>query len=196
MTGVQTCALPIYWLSSPWNIFAARASYDIAPHAHLETVLSYMASERYLVWRNEDGGPQALDVPDPATGEFVPREVEREYFHNGTLETRLRVDHTTFGKRSTLATGVRAFYGTLGRYEGGPGSTGSGFDMRLYGGTWERALQFGTTNLAAFAEDVVHVTDRLSITPGLRYEYVRSSARGYTDVDSNFVPRKIGRAHV
>jgi len=180
------------WLASPWNILAVRASYDIAPHAHLETVLSYMASQRYLVWRNEDGGAQAPDALDPATGEFVPREVEREYFHNGTLETRLRVDHMMFGRSSTIATGVRAFYGTLGRYEGGPGSTGSGFDMRLYGGTWERALQFGTTNLAAFAEDLVHVTDRLSVTPGLRYEYVRSAARGYTDVDSSFAPRSYG----
>ena len=180
------------WLASPWNIAAARARYDITPRARLETVLSYMSSQRYLVWRNEDGGPESSDVVDPATGQFVAREVERESFHNGTLETRLRVDHSLFGRASTLATGIRAFHGTLGRFEGGPGSTGSDFDMRLYGGTWERALRFGTTNLAAFAEDLVRVTDRLSITPGVRYEYVRSTARAYTDVDSTFAPRSFG----
>ncbi|MFI5239397.1 MAG: TonB-dependent receptor family protein, partial [Gemmatimonadales bacterium] len=180
------------WLASPWNIVAARASYEIAPNARLETVLSYMTSQRYLVWRNEAGGPAAPDAIDPSTGEFVPREVERESFHNGTLESRLRIDHTLLGRRSTLATGARIFRGTLGRFAGGPGSTGSGFDMRLYGGTWERALNFGTTNLAAFAEDVVHVTDRLSVTPGVRYEYVRSTARGYTDVGSTFAPRSSG----
>lgn len=177
------------WLASPWNLAALRASYDFSPSARLETVFSYMNSKRYLVWRNEDGGPGALDEIDPQTGAFVPREVEGETFRNGTLETRLRLDHNLFGAQSTLATGVRLFRGTLERFEGGPGSTGSDFDMKLYGGTWERALTFGTTNVAAFAEDLLRVTDRFSITPGIRYEYIRSTSRGYTDVDSVNAPK-------
>lgn len=177
------------WLASPWNLAAARATYLFSPTARLETVLSYMNSERYLVWRNEDGGPQELDVIDPQTGTFVPREVESEKFVNGTLETRLRIDGDFLGVSNTLATGVRLFRGVLDRFEGGPGSTGSDFDMRLYGGTWERALKFGTTNAAAFAEDLIRLTDRLSVTPGVRFEFVRSTAKGYTDVDSVFAPR-------
>jgi len=174
------------WLASPWNLAALRATYDFSPSARLETVFSYMNSKRYLVWRNEDGGPGAMDEVDPQTGTFVPREVENETFRNGTLETRLRLDHNLFGAQSTLATGVRLFRGILGRFEGGPGSTGGDFDMKLYGGTWERALTFGTTNVAAFAEDLLRVTDRLSITPGVRYEFIRSTSRGFTDVDSVF----------
>lgn len=177
------------WLASPWNLAALRASYVFSPSARLETVASYMNSKRYLIWRNEDGGPEALDEIDPQTGTFVPREVENETFRNGSLESRLRIDHSLFGRPSTLATGVRVFRGTLERFEGGPGSTGSDFDMKLYGGTWERALNFGTTNVAAFAEELFRITDRLSITPGARYEYVRSTSRGYTDVDSVFTPR-------
>ena len=177
------------WLASPWNLAAARASYVFSPGARLETVLSYMNSQRYLVWRNEDGGPQELDEIDPQTGMFVPREVESEKFINGVMETRLRVDQDIFGLPSTLATGVRFFKGTLDRFEGGPGSTASDFDMKLYGGTWERALRFGTTNVAAFAEDLVRLTDRFSVTPGVRFEYVRSTSSGYTDVDSVFAPR-------
>ena len=177
------------WLASPWNLAAARATYAFSPGARLQTVLSYMNSQRYLVWRNEDGGPQELDEIDPQTGTFVQREVEREKFINGTLETRLSIDQNLFGMSSTLATGVRLFKGTLDRFEGGPGSTGTDFDMKLYGGTWERALRFGTTNVAAFAEDLLRLSDRLSVTPGIRFEYVRSTSKGYTDVDSVFTPR-------
>lgn len=177
------------WLASPWNLAVARATYDFSPTARLETVLSYMNSKRYLIWRNEDGGPDAPDEIDPQTGAFVPREVEGETFRNGSLETRLRLDHSVFGAPSTLATGLRLFRGTLERFEGGPGSTSTDFDMKLYGGTWERALNFRTTNAAAFAEDLVRITDRFSITPGIRYEFVRSTSRGYTDVDSVFSPR-------
>jgi Fe(3+) dicitrate transport protein len=177
------------WLASPWNLAALRATYDFSPTARIETVFSYMNSKRYLIWRNEDGGPGSLDEIDPQTGTFVPREVESETFRNGSLESRLRLDHSLFGRTSTLATGVKLFKGTLDRFEGGPGSTGSDFDMKLYGGTWERALTFRTANAAAFAEELLRVTDRLSLTPGIRYEFVRSTSRGYTDVDSDFTPR-------
>lgn len=94
--------------------------------------------------------------------------MERETFDDVTLESRLSMDHTLFGRAATLAAGVRAGLNRMGRYEGGPGSTGTNFDMQLYGGTWERALRFGTTNAALFAEELVHVTDRLALTPGWR----------------------------
>ena len=177
------------WLASPWNVTALRTGYDIAPNARLEAVLSYLAADRHLVWRNEDGGPAALDTIDPETGTFVPREVERETFHNWNLESRLRVDHSLFGRAATLATGIRTGHNRMERFEGGTGTTGTDFDMDLAEGTWERALRFRTTNLAAFAEELIRVSDRLSVTPGVRYEYLRSTARGYTDVDSSFAPR-------
>lgn len=179
------------WLASPWNITALRAGLDLSRRVRLESTLSYMASDRHLIWRNEDGGPGALDEIDPATGTYVPREVERENFENWTSESRVRLDHELFGRGATLATGVRAGWNRMYRFEGGPGSTGVDFDMNLYGGTWERALYFRTPNVAFFAEELIRPTDRLSVTFGVRREAVRSSARGYTDVDSAFGPRSV-----
>ena len=177
------------WLASPWNIAALKARYDFASGARLETTLSGQSSDRHLVWRNEDGGPQAPDSIDPVTGKFVPREVELETFRNVTLESRLVAGHTVLGKSATVAAGVRAFAGLMRRFEGGPGSTGSDFDMKLYGGTWERALRFHTRSASLFAEDLLRLTERLSVTPGIRLEYVRSDASGYTDVASGFAPK-------
>ncbi len=176
------------WLASPWNVLSSTGDYRLGPGARLLTTLSYMTSERYLVWRNEDGGPGALDAIDPATGTYVPREVERETFQHGTMDVRLTANHTVAGRAATLATGASGFLGTLGRFAGGPGSTGSDFDMHLYGGTWETALHFRTVNAAAFAEELVHVTDRWSVTPGVRYEYIRSTAIGYAGAASSFAP--------
>lgn len=170
------------WLASPWNVAALRATVDFTRRTRLETVLSYLDSDRHLVWRNEDGGPAAPD----GTG---PRELERESFKNLTLESRLRVDHRIFNRPATLATGLRGGLNRMRRLEGAEGSVENDFDMRIYGATWERALRFATTNGALFAEELVHVTDRLSVTPGARLEYVRSTAAGYTEVDSTFAPR-------
>lgn len=182
------------WLASPWNVSAVRAAFAFTAHLRLESTLSYMASDRHLVWRNEDGGPAAGDDVDPLTGAFSPREVERETFENWTSESRLRVDHRLFGRGATLTTGIRAGWNRMYRFEGGPGSTRADFDMNLYGGLWERRLYFRTPNVAAFAEELLKPTDRLSFTLGVRHETVRSSARGYTDVDSVFTPRTIGFA--
>ena len=178
------------WLANPWNILSARASYDLSPTARLETTLSFQAADRHLIWRNEDGGAAAADALDPLTGEFVAREAERETFTNTTAESRLRVDHSLFGVSQTLAAGVRASRGAMHRLEGGPGTTGSDFDMTLVGGTWERDLRFVTTNAAVFAENVLHV-GRLALTPGIRVEYVRSTAAGYTENASEFGPRTL-----
>ena len=179
------------WLASPWNIVATRAQFQLSAAARWESVLSYLAGDRHLIWRNEQGGPAASDGIDPATGTFVPREVERETFHNATLESRLRVEHRWLGRSATTALGVRFGINQMRRLEGGPGSTGSDFDMTLYSGTWERALDLRTTNAAAFAETVIRATDRLSVTPGARLEYVRSTTTGYTDVASSFPTKSL-----
>ena len=169
------------WLASPWNIGSLTATYDFSPSTRVTSTLSALASQRYLVWRNEDGGPSAIDDIDPVTLEFAPREVEWEYFTNVTNETRLLHSYRLFGQTHSLATGFRIFGGDLNRQEGGPGSTGSDFDMNLAGGPYETDMKFDNFNGAAFAENEFRLSPRLSITPGARVEFLHSTARGYTD---------------
>ena len=45
------------WLASPWNIVALNGVYDCLGEHALTSTLSFMRSQRYLIWRNEDGGP-------------------------------------------------------------------------------------------------------------------------------------------
>jgi Fe(3+) dicitrate transport protein len=182
------------WLASPWNIVALNGEYELSPTTRLTSTLSAMSSQRYLVWRNEDGGPQAMDGIDPETNDFVPREVEWEYFTNVTDETRLLHTYSLFGQSHSIATGFRLFGGDLHRQEGGPGSTGSDFNMNLVGGPYETDMRFGNFNAAGFVENLFHLTPKLSITPGARIEYLHSTARGYTDTTVS--PRSKNRTFV
>ncbi|MBC7588848.1 MAG: TonB-dependent receptor plug domain-containing protein, partial [Chitinophagaceae bacterium] len=63
------------WLKSPWNIVAISADWIPSENTTISFKTSYLFSSRALVWRNEDGGPEAADEIDPATNAFVPREV-------------------------------------------------------------------------------------------------------------------------
>ena len=168
------------WLASPWNIAALTLDADLSKTTRVSSKLSYMFSQRYLVWRNEDGGPSATDEIDPVTNSFAPREVEREYFKNVTNETRLLTTYNLFGRAQSLATGFRVFAGNLHRQEGGPGTTGSDFDMSLTA-PYEKDIKFNNTNVSGFVENVFRLSDRFSVTPGVRVEYLHSTARGYTD---------------
>ena len=167
------------WLQSPWNVLTFTADYRLSDHTLLTLKTAGNLSQRALVWRNEDGGAAAPDTIDRATGQFVPREVENERFRSLTNELRLRHDYRLLGLDNTLAVGVRHFTGFMHRQGGGPGSTASDFDLNLYGGGYEYDFEFRTQNFAPFAETVIRLSNKLSVTPGVRYEFLNSKAQGY-----------------
>lgn len=180
------------WLSSPWNVTSATLAWAPARNTRVESVTSYLRSSRSLVWRNEDGGPGALDTIDPATGDFVNREVQREGFRNVTEELRLRTDYQVLGVSSTIAAGARWFDGRMHRQGGGEGTTGADFDLSLEPGTtYGYDLRFTTHNVAAWFENAVHLGTRLSVAPGLRVEALRSTVSGYSD--TTFAPQARSR---
>lgn len=175
------------WLQSPWNVLTLTADYRLSDHTLLTLKTAGNLSRRALVWRNEDGGPAVPDTIDRATGQYVPREVQRENFRSLTNELRLRHDYRLLGLDNTLAVGVRYFAGYMHRQGGGPGSPASDFDLNLYGGNYEYDFEFRTQNLAPFAETIIRLTDRFSLTPGVRYEFINSQAQGYKVQDGGLV---------
>jgi Fe(3+) dicitrate transport protein len=183
------------WLRSPWNILALTSEYRFSEKTLLTFKSVLNVSARDLVWRNEDGGPQTPDSISPVTNTYIQREVQREAFLSSTNELRLLSNYSIAGVDQTLATGLRYFQGKMKRQGGGPGSTGSDFDLNLYGGDYEYALDFTTTNMAAFIENTFRFGKRFSVTPGFRYEYLNSTAVGYiTDADASAIVN-VNRSH-
>ena len=168
------------WLKSPWNILAAYANYTISPKTSLNVKTSYLFSNRGLVWRNEDGGAGALDEIDPATGKFVPREVENENMHNITTELRLLHNYSLGKMDNILAGGLRYAHAWFKRQGGGEGTTGTDFDLTVTG-PYEYDLDFTTTNIAPFIENIFRFGNRLTVTPGFRLEYLKSTGKGYKE---------------
>ncbi|NHA05635.1 TonB-dependent receptor [Mucilaginibacter sp. HC2] len=174
------------WLRSPWNIFAATAEYKFTAHTLLYFKSSVLLSSRDLVWKNEDGGPAELDTISPVTNAYGNREVQRERFTNWTTEVRVLHTYKLFKQENILAAGLRAFTGRMKRQGGGEGTTGSDFDLSLLDPRYEYDLDFTTLNIAPFLENTFKLNDRFSITPGIRYEYINSTAKGYV-TDGNDV---------
>ena len=168
------------WLESPWNVVTAFLNYNPSEKSTLSFKTSYLFSKRALVWRNEDGGPEADDVIDPATNQYVPREVGKEAMNNSTTEIRFSQKYNLFNNESTLAAGLRHSSAWFKRQGGGEGTTASDFDLNITG-NWGYDLDFTTTNFAPFIENIFKLSDRFSITPGFRLEYLKSTIKGKKD---------------
>ena len=183
------------WLATPWNILAAHLDSRLSDNVHLYVMSSLLLAQRYLVWKSEYGGPQVADSIDPATNQYVPREVNRETFYNVTNEARVAVGHDLFARPNVLTIGAREFSGDMRREGGGVGSTGTDFNMDLYG-PYTTNLHFGTTNVAVFAENLLYLTDRWTMTPGVRGEWLRSTISGTDNGDSVVAPQSKNRTFV
>lgn len=168
------------WITTPWNIITGTVDYTISENTRISFKSTYLFSQRNLVWRNEDGGPAEMDSISPVTNSYVPREVEHEGFASTTNEVRILSNYNFLGmKRNTVAGGLRYSYSKMQRQGGGPGSTGTDFDLNLYGGEYEYSLDYTTTSIAPFIENIFRITDKWSVTPGFRFEYLVSTSKGY-----------------
>ncbi|MGF7230153.1 TonB-dependent receptor family protein [Arachidicoccus sp.] len=170
------------WLKSPWNVLTVYANYAPTEATTISLKTTYLFSQRSLVWRNEDGGPQAIDGIDPATNAYAPREVGNEDMKNSTTEFRLSKSYNIGNQKAILSGGLRYAYAWFKRQGGGEGSTGSDFDLSITG-DWGYNLDFTTANVAPFVENIFRIGNKLSITPGFRFEYLHSTASGYKTTD-------------
>lgn len=136
------------------------------------------------------------DVIDPVTLQYAPRQVDIDKYRSHSTELRLLHRYTIGGIEGTLVMGAQLMRNELRRYQQGKGTTGSDFDLTLTEPGWGRELNFKTNNVAAFAETALGVSDRLSITPGVRFESGKSDLTGSvtyypdeelpTDITHNF----------
>ncbi|MEC4049060.1 TonB-dependent receptor [Flavobacterium sp. SUN046] len=172
------------WIKSPWNILTGTINYAPSEKTTFSMKTNYLFSNRSLVWRNEDGGPSAIDNIDPATGDYVTREVENEEMHNITTELRASHIYTLGKQKSTVAGGLRASHAWFTRQGGGEGTTGSDYDLTITG-EFEKNMDFTTTNFAPFVENIFKLSDRFTVTPGIRLELLKSTAKGYTIEDGD-----------
>ncbi|MEM0544149.1 TonB-dependent receptor, partial [Flavobacterium sp. j3] len=66
-------------------------------------------------------------------------------------------------------------------------------------GRYVRDLNFTTENVAVFAENQFKVTEKFSVTPGVRYEYIQNSGDGRFGISNGndvAMPNKnISRSH-
>ncbi|HRI22799.1 MAG TPA: TonB-dependent receptor, partial [Panacibacter sp.] len=157
------------------NIPALIFNYDLSSNTHLEVTSHAIIGERNSV--QYINTPNIADTFNTVLNSFNPRQVDRDYYNGFTTEARL-LHHYKMGKvTGTLAGGLRYFNQVTKRKQKGIGTTGYDFDLTLVK-PYSNDLRLKTHNYAAFIENIFQVTPRLSVTPGVRYEMIRTDLSG------------------
>ncbi len=155
------------WFTIRWNMPAVTADYRFDNKAQLSAKLFGLFGERSSV-----GYTGAANTTDPGTA----RTIDRDFYTNYGAEVRYLTPFQLLGKESFVSTGLRYYRGNTQR-EQGKGTDGSDADY-TYTAALTRDLDLNAENMAAFAEVLLQLTKKLKVVPGVRYEYIRTSAEG------------------
>ncbi len=110
-----------------------------------------------------------LDTISRVTGQYAPRQVDIDNFHSYTTEFRVLHPYTLKAIKATVAGGVQLMNNDLHRRQLGGGTTGTDFDLSLTT-PFRRDMHFRSQNVAVFMENQFSLTNRLTISPGIRIE--------------------------
>lgn len=183
------------WFNAPW--FVGNATLRYTPSANFEATLrvSHIDAER-----NSVGFVRAINIRDTLNeklGTFNPRQVDRDFYSNWSAELRTLTKYNLFGQAHALAAGARWYSCDTDREQLGIGTTSSDFDLSVVNDIFPRSLQYHTNNQAFFAENLFQISSKLSVTPGIRIEWIQNEAQGRTNITNgqpvNIAPQERDR---
>lgn len=148
-----------------------------------------------LGYRNSvmfDKPADVQDVIDPSNNQYAARQVDIDNFNSYTTELRLLNAYQLWNIQGKLVAGVQYFNNDLHRRQQGKGTTGTDFDLSLTDPVFGRNMHLKSTNVAFFAENKFQFTNKLSVTPGIRFESGKSRMTGVISYyDANDLPNTI-----
>ena len=172
------------WFGVEWNLGALTLDYKPS------STLSFNTRTFLL-----KAGRDALGFLDELTriDDGGPRDLLKDDYLNFGNETRMLFRGSLFDKPITLLAGVRAYRGNLERKQGdGTSGTDPSFSYVNPDRNVISDYVFPSQNFAVFAENILYLNENLTLTPGFRYEYIKTQAEGsYRHVSVNEITQEI-----
>lgn len=159
------------WFQVQWNLLAATMDYEFSPKTKLN-----IRSFKLISNRDALGNLEQIDrLDDPGAN----RTLIADQFNNFGSEVRLLHYFDLFGGTSALLSGARYYQGMTDRQQGNA-SSGAGPEFSFVNpeDLEDFDYDFPSRNYALFFENVLNVTPKLSLTPGVRFEHIRTDAEG------------------
>jgi len=160
------------WFRVDWNLMALTLDYKISDQTDFN-----FRGFGLLAGRDAVGILSQITRADILD---TPRDLLSDDYQNFGIENRLLHRYALGENTSIFLIGMRYYSGFTQRNQGNGSSTSDAdFIYQNPGLPEDSKYDFPSQNLAFFTENVFYLSDKLSITPGIRFEYISTNADGY-----------------
>jgi Fe(3+) dicitrate transport protein len=160
------------WFKVNWNLFAVHLDHKFSSSSEFNLRLFGLYANRYSIGFR----PNRVATTDDNS----ERDLIKGDFKNWGAEARYLKRYYFAGRQAVILLGTRFYQGNNHSTQG-VGSSGRGADFNYVNAdeyiTYD--YRFPNKNISFFAENIFYLGDKFSITPGLRYERINTSANGY-----------------
>lgn len=163
------------WFDIDWKLFTLRLEHRFSSKTDFSIYLSTLDASRKAIGFRTNRVSQP-DVPSE------PRELLSDNFKNIAAEARLLTRYKVKDKDAVFLIGSK-YYQSFNDQQQGPGTAADGPDFSFATEefpNYERQsiFEFPNLNLALFGENIFNLSDKFSITPGFRFEYINTKSEG------------------
>ena len=160
------------WFKVNWNLVAFHLDHKINASSELNLRLFGLYANRYSLGFRPN---RVATIDDNSERDLIKGD-----FTNWGAEARYLKRYSFVKSPSVLLVGARLYHGNNHSTQG-LGSSGSGPDFGYV--TADEYItydyRFPNRNASFFVENIFYVSDKFSITPGLRYEHILTKGSGY-----------------
>lgn len=163
------------WFKVNWQLYALKFTHSFSEKTDFSFTLFGLDASRKAVGYRQNRVSQP-DDPE------APRELLVDNFNNWGAEARVLTKYNFMEKESFLLLGTK-YYTAFNRQRQGAGSASAepefGFAEEEFPNfPRQSSFEFPNQNLALFGENIFNLSDRFSVTPGFRFEYIHTRGEG------------------
>ena len=159
------------WFRVGWNLFSFNLTYRFTSQTQLNIRNFGLLASRHAL-----GNMEKINVAD----EYKNRSLIEGKFQNFGNETRLLHRYHLFGKQHVFVSGFRAYYGTTYTRQGSANDKVTPDFYFLKPGEPDNSdYENPNRNFALFFENIFDLSDKFSLTPGIRFENIQTFTEGY-----------------
>ena len=162
------------WFGLYWLLYNAKLEHAFSENSNFSLSLFGLDAQRNAVGFRSNRVSQidSNEERDLIKGDFNNYGLEARWLHNYRLD----------GKKSVFLLGGK-YYKANNTSAQGPGSANANADFSFYRVDFpnynqQSAYTYPNENLAFFTENIFYLNEKLSITPGLRFENIRTATDG------------------
>ena len=162
------------WFSVDWLLYNLTFNHNFRPNKSFSINLFGLNAKRYAlgfrvnrVDQIDSNGPRDLIYGD---------------FKNMGLETKFLNNYKLFQKESIFVLGSKLYFAN-NESQQGPGSDMSDPEFHFYNDEFpnynnQSSYKYPNQNISLFGENIIKISNKMSVTPGFRLEYINTKAKG------------------